>query len=452
MTVSPDDILAWDLPNPVDVRDPTQGLLGTYGYNEPLAYAPAVFRRRYRWVAPSGSASVQVQVLNGKVINGQPQPFTGDPGARISLNGFPMGSTDPTGFAPGSSSYFTVASGNYDVQAEWSPCGSPQPPVPAANPQSVNPYGLPVCGEGDPNARCQALVCSEKAYLNTITCVPDCSELAACYADHPNGFRDDGSTCDCQYVCACEPYQPPVCNAPLQTASRPVTLAPGDSKTVMLTLCEGPIQTVFDACANDTNCASGSHCNQKTHYCENPEACVQSCTQDSECYDVLMCDSATHLCQPRPLVVQAFVQLAYRVPIVDGDGTNISVFEDPIRCDPDQARPNQTNGQTVSRLTCIQWDDEDVATLVFNSTCTRGSDGSIRFSNELSIDEGCGSNREAHPKTHASWVSPLAPIPNQGLSHDYEGCYGNSGDKGCNDPDADIVVDAHVDFFTRATP
>jgi len=102
VAVSPDDMLDWD----------SWHAGGTYGYNEPLVYQPKGYRRAYAWAAAPGSGSLTV-----KVVHTDNTPYAN---ATVLLNTNPIGTTD----ASGTFQVPTLASGTYEVGAQFDPCAT----------------------------------------------------------------------------------------------------------------------------------------------------------------------------------------------------------------------------------------------------------------------------------------------------------------------------------------
>jgi len=362
--VSPDNILDWDVPTPKG--DGTYN--GTYGYNEPFLYLPAVFRHKYVWVPKAGNGKLVVNVVkdDGKAA------FLDN--AQIYTNTLLAGSTGSTGTLEISE----IAAGNYDVEAQYSPCAregtQPLPPAPIDT--------LPACpsGTAPPERGCtvqRPAQCPNDYTMGNGTCL----------------LQQDGSQTTIE-VCACYPPSKPVCNQPPIRGSRLAVVKEGETTVVTINLC-----------------VNGN------------AACLQDCTTTEECDNSQTCTDGKCVAGPR----KVDISIPYLPGRVQGDCTdrlpNASTSLH-IVCDPTQT-PNFTDwlcdgghlnfcdssktGGVADAVVNLNGDGNCNA-VGFHIVCTFADNlGGILVGTDVRMYDGCGAGKEDDERTAQQWKVMLTP-------------------------------------------
>jgi hypothetical protein len=385
IAVAPDDIVnIWQLP-------PT----GTYGYNEPLAYAPTSFRHKYEWAPVAGDAQMTVIV-----VDGSNNPF---PNATVVLNGAPAGTTDATGTLVIPS----VAQGSYDVaaQAYIGPPGGTQPPPPTPTPLPPSQVlALPAC--------VNAPLSGFSSPCSVTGSDPSCPPLwgSECVL---------GSTASFPSTCACFAPPMPALTCDLTIADRMATVPASGSVTVELTLC--------------TNCLNGV-----------PQSCTQHCATNADCQNTQICSSGNCVAQPRIVTVQTSSDSSFKVEVDNLLGAYQNATQPlslSFTCDPNSSSSGGTAVQTACHNTTatvgfITESTDDLAT--FTVQCQEDQTGGIGITLSYSLAENCGSptihepsatlaqNCESAPPTgsqtvHIAPAGPSDSTPSASLS--FDACY-----------------------------
>ena len=229
IAVSPDNILDWDVPK----WNATKGMYdGTYGYNESIKYLPVLFRHKYVWNQTSGAGTLIVHVMDGTGKNPYPNA------ARVYVNSILVGMTPGTG-DPDSVTVPAIAPGNYDVEAQYNPCGE--------NPQPVTVPHLPV---------------------NQLpACVPGTAPPAdGCAVTKPQNCQNGLMEQDCSLrlgiglVCGCYPVPQLACDQPLVRGKGVAVVTAGETKNVFIDLCERGNAACQQTCAVEADCDNNQTC------------------------------------------------------------------------------------------------------------------------------------------------------------------------------------------------
>ncbi len=339
VAVSPDDILDWDVPGPTG---------GTYGYNEPVVFAPVAFRHRYVWVPKAGTGKLIV-----RVVDPENRAF---PNATVIVDGVVVGSTGSTGAVE----LAAVSAGTHDVEAQFNPCGQQGPP-PDPLPQK-RPFGeLGPCPMSSPPPQSGC----------TVRVPIEC----------PGGFEIDGcqvytdSSPEPVELCSCYAIPPVACIQPLQRGGRPAVLQAGQTTEVVITLCAGAGQ-------------GGA-----------PGACTQRCASDDDCDNSLFCSNQS--CVPRPRVVRITTPAILIQAAPPRARTTISPA---LTCDP------LVNGGTVTIRSCARDGDGDEAVqFEFDATCRQDpATGALTIENQARLNRGCGTDTE-RLDNNLHWTVNLPP-------------------------------------------
>jgi hypothetical protein len=368
IAVSPDDILAWDLPNPSG----TGG--GTYGYNEPLAYAPTSFRHAYQWVPVSGSASMTVSVVDQ---NGNPIE-----GANIYLDSWVNGTTNSAGQVQ----IPVVPQGIYDIEAQdyLTPPPSPTPPpapptltpadilaLPACSAAPLTGFSSP-CSISGTNPSCQNSLSGGSTPAND----------AALWSQECiiTKVTDVNKELTFESTCACfAPTTPPAtCNLAIADTTR--TVPATGNVMVELTLCT-------------QSCTNGQ-----------PGTCTQRCLSDADCQNTQVCNSSNDcVAAPRLVTVSGPAFLTVTQNAI-GFPTNTWDLSINVTCDP--------NGSQTAEWSQCETENGTSDEGVLDVQCQEDSTGGIGVTLTTSIyDDGCSENT-----LQSSGTSPVFALPPAGPS------------------------------------
>ena len=361
VAVSPDDIRkTWTMGPTLTSPTPVNG---TYGFNEPLAYAPTSFRHKYAWVKKAGDASLTVQV-----VDGNNNPF---PNATVILNSTPVGTTDSMGTLVIPS----LDQGTYDVEAQAFLTPPPPPSPPPAPPtlSAAAIEALPACSA--------APISGFSSPCSVFGASPTCPNLwsSECI---PNIVGSVGGLTILS-TCACFAPNPPLQTCDLAVAERPKTVPASGNATVELTLCTA-------ACQNGV-----------------PGTCPQHCASNDDCDNNFVCSSATCVAPPRVVNIQSTSML---IQVFDNDPfeSTTRIQYSPsvnITCDPNASPSGGT--QTFSVCEADQ-DGSDFDEFDLTVQCQEDASGGIVLTNTARLQDECGSNADDEGDTQ-SWTVTLVP-------------------------------------------
>ncbi|MCL2726291.1 MAG: PKD domain-containing protein [Polyangiaceae bacterium] len=348
IAVSPDNILAWDVP--------ASG--GTYGYNEAVMYLPEVYRHRYVWKQTEGTGKLVIHVRDESSNPDNPgNPF---PNARVYLNSNFVGLTPSTG-DPDSIELSAIAPGTYDVEAQFNPCGE--------NPQPVTEPHLPVSALSacEPGTVPSASGCTIKKPLN---CPGD-------YIERDCEVRTNGDF-DTALVCGCYPKPELACDMPMMRGNQPAVVYAGQTTEITIRLC-----------------AAGT------------SGCAQSCRSDGDCKEsALYCKDLA--CTARPSLAKiagdVLVQAYDNDLLVNPSRRQYSVSFH-LTCDP-------FGSGVVDYTYCAQDSGgDDTAQFEYHATCVQDSaTGGITMENSAWLAEGCGSGAQKLDNV-VTWTTGLPSNP-----------------------------------------
>jgi len=404
IAVSPDNILDWDVPTQKN-SDGTYN--GTYGYNEPIAYLPAVFRHKYVWAKSTGTGALTVKVEDE---NGKPYPNT----ATILIDSNIVGSTGSTATLTLS----TLAAGKYIVEAQYSPCAhTGTPPEPPATPDTPLEQ-LPTCssaGNVAPEGGCRAFVGSPLVPKGKC---PDASYKANCKVQSIlNNNPPQNAIGSLDEVCGC--YPNPKCDALAQGFAN-AEVKDGDDDTHSVTI---------------RLCSNGGH------------ACRQSCVSDDNCGDSsLQCQDSLCTALPRAArIIWGFELYAYHKGGLFSKTTRTaeSYFMPDMYC-----VPTIVGGTGVVDYAYCGKNTygDDTAQFVFHATCDQDdTTGGITVLNEARLDKGCGGGAERLDDDVMRWTVALLPTSDKTGEYDVTSCWQASGEM-CSENEV------HAEFVFQSVP
>ena len=381
IAVSPDNILDWDVPSPQKGNDGTYN--GTYGYNEPLAYFPAMFRHRYAWTQSTGTGTLNVRVENE---NGDAFP-----GADVFLDMVMKGDTD----ANGNLNFPVLAAGKYIVEAQYNPCAHDA----AAPPEDSTPPSIP---------------------LAKLPACPDSGDLPqdGCYVQRPQVCPGDYKTGDCKIqqgsdggiintLCGC--YPQPTCNT-LIRGSVPAEITANNTTSVTIRLC-----------------SNGNG------------ACPQLCNTDADCDSNLVCTNS--MCVPVPQGVRISANIQGLV--TTGTGTcmepalNVSgSFE--TTCNPLAQQDLQNwlcdgghlnfcsspiTGGTAEVAVPLAYNSSHCNELRFQFVCTMDPSGGILIGTDMRLLGWCG-DKASDRKNARQWRTLVGPATRDNPNPTPLACHG----------------------------